>query len=138
MLEPEPTPVRLHPNLPELYRQKVAQLREAVQDPAIRDEALELLRGLIAKVTVRPGEGYVELVVEGALTAMLALGAGAKSEVFASCSGNSVKVVAGQDLNLRPSGYEIARKSSCFQEIERKPKWLRQHVFRVATFRAGT
>ena len=52
--------MRLHPNLPELYRHKVAQLRDALQDPSIHDEALGLLRGLIAKVTVRPGEGYVE------------------------------------------------------------------------------
>ena len=33
--EAEPTPVRLHPNLPELYRKKVAQLRDALADPLI-------------------------------------------------------------------------------------------------------
>ncbi len=64
--QPAPTPVRLHPNLPQLYRQKVVQLHEALQDPSIRDQAVELLRGLLSKVTVQPGEGYVDLVVEGA------------------------------------------------------------------------
>jgi hypothetical protein len=37
----------------------------------------------------------VDLVVEGALTAMLALGSGSRAEAFASCSGSTVKVVAG-------------------------------------------
>ena len=54
--EAEPTPVRLHPNLPELYRKKVAQLRDALADPLIREEAVEQLRRLMTKVTVRPGE----------------------------------------------------------------------------------
>src|SRR4051812_33753414 len=67
--EPEPTPVRLHPNLPELYRQEVVQLREALEDDSIRDEAVGLPRGLITRVVVRTGEGCVDLVVEGALTA---------------------------------------------------------------------
>jgi hypothetical protein len=92
---PAPTPVRLHPNLPELYRRKVARLGEALPYPAIRDQTVDLPRGLIAKVMVRPGPGFVELVVEGALTAMLALAAGARAEAFASCSGSTVKVVAG-------------------------------------------
>ena len=48
--QPAPTPVRLHPNLPQLYRQKVVQLHEALQDPSIRDQAVELLRGLLSKV----------------------------------------------------------------------------------------
>ena len=59
--EAEPTPVRLHPNLPELYRKKVAQLRDALADALVRDEAVEQLRRLMTKVTVRPGEGYVDL-----------------------------------------------------------------------------
>ena len=95
LAEPEPMPVRLHPSLPELYRQKVTRLRDALEDPSIRDTALGLLHGLITRVTVRPGEGFVELVVEGALTPMLARGSGSRTEAFASCSGSSVKLVAG-------------------------------------------
>jgi site-specific DNA recombinase len=78
----------------ELYRKKVEQLQAALADTLTRDEALDLLRGLITKVTVQPGVGCVELV-EGALTAMLALGNGTGAEAFASCSGGTVKVVAG-------------------------------------------
>ena len=38
-----PAPI-LHPNLSELYRRKVEGLRESLDDPAIRQEAIELLR----------------------------------------------------------------------------------------------
>jgi site-specific DNA recombinase len=42
---PEPMP-RLHPNLSELYRQKVASLHEALNAEDTRSEAAEALRGL--------------------------------------------------------------------------------------------
>ena len=70
-------------------------MREALEEPSIRDAALELLRGLITRVVVRRGEGWVELEVEGALTAMLALGSESRTEAFVGRSGSSVKVVAG-------------------------------------------
>ena len=51
-----PPPVRLHPNLAKAYRNKVGQLHVALADPAIRDEAFEILRGLINRVVVHPGD----------------------------------------------------------------------------------
>jgi len=42
---PAPAP-RLHPNLAELYRRKVAQLHESLAAPAIRHEALEVSIGI--------------------------------------------------------------------------------------------
>jgi hypothetical protein len=56
---------------------------------------VDLLRRLIANVTVQPGAGFVDLVVEGALTTMLALASGRRAGAFAACSGRSVKVVVG-------------------------------------------
>jgi hypothetical protein len=46
----EPEPTRLHPNLAEIYRSKVAALREALADEPSRDEAFELIRSLVDKV----------------------------------------------------------------------------------------
>jgi site-specific DNA recombinase len=42
-----PSPVRLHRNLAQVYRSRVERLQEALADPEIRDEAFEILRGLI-------------------------------------------------------------------------------------------
>jgi hypothetical protein len=47
---------RLHPNLAEVYRKKVADLQTALADPATHTEALEILRALIERVDVRPAE----------------------------------------------------------------------------------
>ena len=46
---PPPAP-RLHPNLAEVYRRKVADLQTALADPNTQTEALEILRGLIVSV----------------------------------------------------------------------------------------
>jgi site-specific DNA recombinase len=70
-----PTSVRLHPNLSELYRQKVADLHLALADPQIGLEALSLLRSLIERIVVRPlPAGAFELEIIGALVAMVGLG----------------------------------------------------------------
>ena len=49
-----PTSVRLHPNLAQVYRVKVERLQNALNDPEIRDEALQVLRGLIERVSLKP------------------------------------------------------------------------------------
>ena len=49
---PAPSPVRLHPNRAKLYRQKVADLGTALDDPAMREDAIEILRGLIDRVVL--------------------------------------------------------------------------------------
>lgn len=50
---------RFHPNLAELYRQKVERLQESLADPKIRLEAMEILRGLVETVILRPaGNGW--------------------------------------------------------------------------------
>jgi hypothetical protein len=46
---PPPAP-RLHPNLAEIYRRKVADLQAALAEPGTQTEALEILRGLIERV----------------------------------------------------------------------------------------
>ncbi|WP_281281802.1 recombinase family protein [Paracoccus gahaiensis] len=54
---PAPSPVRLHPNLSEMYRRKVAALAATLSDPEIRTPALETIRGLIEVVTVHVPPG---------------------------------------------------------------------------------
>jgi site-specific DNA recombinase len=97
-----PTPsTRLHPNLAELYRKKVASLQDALVDPATKTEALEILRGLIDRVSVTAGENGFTIELVGEIANMVRLSAGAESlgnEPYRS----SVKVVAGarNHLNL--------------------------------------
>ncbi len=88
---PPPSPVRLHPNIAETYRRKVAELSAALEDADIRAPALEAIRGLIERVTVLDDPTGITLDLEGAITAMIDLAQPLAREV--DCS--SVKVVAG-------------------------------------------
>ncbi len=95
---PPLSPVRLHPNLAELYRQRVAALGEALADPLIRDEAITILRGLIDEVRLGHGENGWSAGLEGEITALVGLGlsndkaprSGLPAEAL-----RSAKVVAG-------------------------------------------
>jgi site-specific DNA recombinase len=92
---PAPSPIRLHPNLAEIYRAKVAELHRALEDPAIRDEALGILRGLVERIVITPAaEGPGETIeLVGAIARMVALGN--KKAALDARTACSVKVVAG-------------------------------------------
>jgi site-specific DNA recombinase len=68
-----PVAVAIHPNLPDLYRRKVAKLQQLVSDEATRPQAVEIVRSLIDRVEVHPGRerGKCELTVVGALAQIL-------------------------------------------------------------------
>jgi hypothetical protein len=75
---PEPS-TRLHPNLAELYRKKVAGLQDALVDPATKTEALEILRSLIDRVSVSAGENdFFTIELVGEIANMVRLSAGAE------------------------------------------------------------
>jgi DNA invertase Pin-like site-specific DNA recombinase len=90
---PNPVP-RLHPNLAEVYRRKVADLRTALEDHDLRQEALTILRSLIASVTVSPDEDGFEVVFEGEIVRMIGLPEG-KTPGSDDRVAISVKRVAG-------------------------------------------
>jgi site-specific DNA recombinase len=91
---PAPSHVRLHPNLADIYRAKVTDLHRALEDPAIRDEALGILRGLVERIVITPAEGSGETIeLVGAIVGMVALGN--KKAALDARTACSVKVVAG-------------------------------------------
>jgi site-specific DNA recombinase len=92
----EAPPVRLHPNLAELYRQKIADLRTALNAPDTRDEAAETLRGLIEHIKLTPEDGALKIELFGELGAILSL-AHSKKPGLLSETGlvEQVKLVAG-------------------------------------------
>lgn len=105
----EPTsPLRLHPNLAEIYRRQVEQLQHALNNPAIRDEAAQILRGLIERVSISPAENGLEIEIVGEIAKMIELGIGNKRKqpILDETMRRSVKVVAGtcnhRELTLPP------------------------------------
>lgn len=89
---PPPAP-RLHPNLAQRYRERVEQLHKQLSHPAIRQEAVELLRGLIERIVITPHEEGHEIELVGDIVKLLELpcGEGSVRDPFA----RSAKVVAG-------------------------------------------
>jgi len=84
---------RLHPNLAEVYREKVAQLAEALmKDDAA--EARERVRALVEAIVLVPENGRLNIEVRGELAAILPLTNGAKTG-DAAILGQQVKMVAG-------------------------------------------
>ena len=66
-------PALLHPEMARIYRTKVTELAEALQQPESRLEATEALRGLVDAIVLTPNGGKEELGIElrGNLAAML-------------------------------------------------------------------
>jgi site-specific DNA recombinase len=98
VIEPELTsPVRLHPNLAQLYRRKVERLQDAISEPNIRDEAIQVLRSLLERVAIAPAETGFEVEIVGEIAQMIefSLEDKKKGPVLSERMARSVKVVAG-------------------------------------------
>ena len=70
----QPQPL-LHPNLADLYRQKVTKLHEALNDEATRAEAADIIRSLVDEIRLTPVGGDLRVDLKGALAGILALAA---------------------------------------------------------------
>jgi DNA invertase Pin-like site-specific DNA recombinase len=73
LAEPPAPPIRLHPNLAEIYRDKVAHLHEELNRPELHTEASVAIRSLIEEVRLVPENGRLEIELRGALAGILAL-----------------------------------------------------------------
>jgi hypothetical protein len=59
-----PAPL-IHPNLAEVYRQKVVAMHEALHDAGSRDEAFDVIRSLIDEVRLVPVDGELRIEIRG-------------------------------------------------------------------------
>jgi hypothetical protein len=87
-----PSMPRLHPNLAELYRQKVTNLAEALNDEHTRLEAAECIRELIEEIRLVPANGKLRVELYGELAALLNL---ANGHPRSKGTGVQITLVAG-------------------------------------------
>ncbi len=97
-----PPVVRLHPNLPAVYRDNVARLEQALDTDDTRAEAAEIIRGLIDRIVLTPTDDGLAAELHGDLAQILALCDGAKDKRGHKCElpgtgvpGSQLSVVAG-------------------------------------------
>ena len=68
---PDPEPVRFHPNVADVYVSKVNGLRDALNEDGAREEAAEILRGLIDEIRLHPIDGRLQIELIGDLATLL-------------------------------------------------------------------
>ena len=87
----------IHPNLAQVYRNKVARLEEELADPEIAAEAKSVLRSMIKTIKITPGakRGEVHLELYGELAAVLAAGQAKRNKDGTPVAQIQVSVVAG-------------------------------------------
>ena len=68
------TVVAFHPNLPDLYRRKVAQLQTLLEDETTSPEAMALIRSMIERIEIHAGaeRGRPDVILVGHLARILA------------------------------------------------------------------
>ena len=97
----------LHPTMATAYADRLTRLYDALNDDGARDAAADVMRSLINSVILVPEEGTLKARMTGDLAGLLAFVSGVTKPAAGNGDGLSqFELVAGQDLNLRPSGYE--------------------------------
>ena len=64
---------RLHPNLAQIYHDKVAKLTDSLNDESSRAEAAEAIRDLVEEVRLVPDNGNLKIELFGELAALIGL-----------------------------------------------------------------
>ena len=98
--------IAIHPNLPDLYRRKVARLQRVLDDEATRAQAVEIIRSLIERIEIHPGQerGHCEVIIVGALAQILAF-AQQKTTAASSGDGGPFLMVAG--VGFEPTTFRL-------------------------------
>lgn len=91
--------IEIHPNIAELYRRKVTELHTLLADDTTRHQAMDIIRSLVDRIEVHPGEkrGKPEVILVGTLANILEYACAQTKTAASMGDGGRVLVVAGQD-----------------------------------------
>jgi len=96
--ETRPPLVHLHPNLAIVYADKISRLQAELNREDVRNEAAQILRGLISEIRLIPDNDQLEIELHGDLAAILTL-ADASSR-RAALPTAKITLVAGERYHL--------------------------------------
>ncbi len=101
----EPPPL-LHPSMAEIWRQRIADLHEALQEESTKAEAFEALRSLIDRVMLVPEDGQLAIELRGDLAAMLTFSENkTRPAAERAAIGAQVSLVAG--VGFEPTTFRL-------------------------------
>ena len=93
---------RLHPNVAEVYRKKVANLGEALNEERTRAEAAEAIRELIEEVRLVPKDGNLKIELYGELAALINL-----ANEYPRSKGTGVQVTLVAGIGFEPMTFRL-------------------------------
>ncbi|MET4518271.1 hypothetical protein [Bradyrhizobium sp. I1.7.5] len=93
----EPPPL-LHPNMAEIYRQRIAALYESLQNEDGKTETAEVFRTLVDQVTLVPDKAELAIVLRGDLASILRFAANRKNPDVLSEAGVLVALLSQESL----------------------------------------
>jgi site-specific DNA recombinase len=100
----EPPPL-LHPNVAEIYRQRISTLYESLRGEGGKAEAAEAFRTLVDQVTLVPTEDELAIVLRGDLAAILRFAANKKNPDVLSDAG-VLDALLSQESLVAGTGFE--------------------------------
>ncbi|MGR3704072.1 recombinase family protein [Sulfitobacter sp.] len=99
-------PVMLHPNLSDVYRDKVANLTAALNDPATKAEVTTIIRSLLESIRLVPNDsGALDIVLVGELAGLLSLGVSQNEQSRPEAACCSSVMVAG--VGFEPTTFRL-------------------------------
>ena len=104
---PEALPPLLHPNLPEVYRRKVAHLHTLLEHTDTKAEAMDLIRSLVEAIALTPEDGTLRVDLRGELAAILGLCADSKKPGTVSGAGLLEQVMMVAGAGFEPATFRL-------------------------------
>ena len=99
----EDEPLRLHPGLSDVYREKVANLTDALNSDETRARAMDLRRELVSEIRLVPQEDSYEIELVGELAAIMDLSE--RRQPRGGHQGAATKLVAG--VGFEPTTFRL-------------------------------
>ena len=102
--------VELHPNMADLYRKKVTELRSLLTDETMRSQAMDVIRSMIERIEVHAGEerGKPDVILVGALAQILAFTQQNKqTKTAASGAGDDGRVLMVAGAGFEPTTFRL-------------------------------
>ncbi len=94
-------PVLLHPGLADIYKEKVEDLSDALNNPSTKTEATPIIRGLLSEIRLLPSDGQLTMELIGELAGLLALGTQQNARSVGATGGSVTLVAGGRNQRCR-------------------------------------
>lgn len=119
------------PNMSAVYRARISRLIDGLEDPAVRQESIEIIQSMIESVVVTPRIDCFDVDVVGEIGAILALVDGKQKLPDAEHPGSSLSVVAG--AGFEPVTFRLRAEISTIP-ISYGIQWLSRQPFDFSNF----